>query len=88
MCSGKTCGSDGCGGSCGTCSAGETCNSSGVCVSSGGTCSHPICDTGKKLTASCDPCATAICSVDSYCCSTKWDSICVSEVGSVCGESC
>ncbi len=33
-CSGKTCGSDGCGGSCGTCSSSKTCNSQGTCVSS------------------------------------------------------
>jgi hypothetical protein len=26
--------------------------------------------------------------VDSYCCSNSWDSICVSEVTSVCGETC
>ncbi len=30
-CNGKQCGSDGCGGSCGTCSAGTTCNASGTC---------------------------------------------------------
>ena len=54
----------------------------------GGNCSHPICSTGKKLTSGCDPCVTDICSQDSYCCSTKWDSICVGEVGSICGEAC
>ena len=54
----------------------------------GGTCSHPICSTGSKLKSNCDPCATQICAVDSYCCRNKWDSICVSEVQSVCGESC
>ena len=32
-CSGKACGSDGCGGSCGTCPSGDTCNASGQCVS-------------------------------------------------------
>ena len=31
-CTGKVCGSDGCGGSCGTCSAGKTCNASGQCA--------------------------------------------------------
>ena len=30
-CTEKTCGSDGCGGSCGACSAGETCSDDGVC---------------------------------------------------------
>jgi hypothetical protein len=32
-CSGKTCGSNGCGGSCGTCSGGQTCNASQQCES-------------------------------------------------------
>jgi hypothetical protein len=93
-CSGKTCGSDGCGGTCGSCASGETCSSSGVCTGGGGggggggSCSHPICESGKKLVSSCDPCADTICSYDPYCCVTKWDSICVSEVGSICGEGC
>jgi len=30
-CSGKNCGSNGCGGTCGTCSTGSTCSASGVC---------------------------------------------------------
>ena len=54
----------------------------------GSTCSHPICSTGGKLTSGCDPCATKVCAADSYCCSTSWDSICVGEVGSICGQSC
>jgi hypothetical protein len=54
----------------------------------GGTCAHPICSTGTKLTSSCDPCVKSICASDSYCCATKWDTICVGEVGSICGESC
>ncbi|MFI5299908.1 MAG: hypothetical protein ACHREM_17610 [Polyangiales bacterium] len=86
-CSGKTCGSDGCGGTCGTCGAGTTCNTAGSCGSTS-TCSHAICGTGKRLTKACDPCATEICAKDPYCCSTKWDSICVGEVSSICGEGC
>jgi hypothetical protein len=54
----------------------------------GNNCSHPICSTGGKLVKSCDPCATEICNADSYCCSTKWDSICVGEVNSICGQTC
>jgi hypothetical protein len=86
-CSGKTCGSDGCGGTCGTCSGSETCSSAGKCTASS-TCSHDICSTGTKLKAACDPCATAICDQDPYCCKTKWDSICTGEVNSICGETC
>jgi hypothetical protein len=88
QCTGKTCGSDGCGGSCGTCTNGQTCGSTGTCTGGGGTCSHPICSTGSSLTGSCDSCAASICAVDSYCCTTAWDSVCVGEVSSVCGQTC
>jgi hypothetical protein len=53
-----------------------------------GTCAHPVCSTGGKLTSSCDSCVTQVCGKDSYCCSTGWDSTCVAEVGTICGESC
>ena len=96
-CSGKTCGDDGCGGSCGSCDTGESC-SGGVCTGGGGSgsgggggggsCAHPICSTGTSLDGSCDTCAGDICSQDSYCCTTAWDSICVGEVASICGQSC
>ncbi|HMG56057.1 MAG TPA: hypothetical protein VK601_21310, partial [Kofleriaceae bacterium] len=52
------------------------------------TCAHPICTAGVALTASCDACATRICAADSFCCNTRWDSICVGEVSSVCGQTC
>jgi hypothetical protein len=86
-CSGKACGSDGCGGTCGTCPSGQTCNSVGQCDASGG-CAHPICSTGTKLTSTCDSCAGTICALDPYCCQVEWDSVCVAEVPSVCGQSC
>lgn len=54
----------------------------------GGTCSHPLCSTGVALISGCDPCVTSICQVDPFCCTTSWDSVCVGEVGSVCGMSC
>jgi hypothetical protein len=54
----------------------------------GGTCGHAICSTGGKLDGSCDTCATQICAADSFCCNNKWDAQCVSEVSSVCGQSC
>jgi hypothetical protein len=53
-----------------------------------GGCSHPICTTGAALVGGCDPCANNVCASDPYCCSTEWDSICVGEVGSICGETC
>jgi hypothetical protein len=73
-CSGKTCGSDGCGGTCGSCD--------------GGACAHSDCSTGASLTASCDRCVDQICAADSFCCSNTWDAQCVSEVSSVCHQSC
>jgi hypothetical protein len=87
QCTGKTCGDDGCGGSCGTCPSGQTCGPNGTCQGNT-TCSHPLCSTGTKLTSTCDPCAGKICAQDSYCCNTLWDSICVGEVTSICGQSC
>jgi hypothetical protein len=86
-CTGKTCGDDGCGGSCGSCGSGQTCSPGGTCTT-GGTCAHPICSTGGKLTASCDSCAAQICAADSFCCNNTWDSVCVGEVASVCHQTC
>jgi len=51
-------------------------------------CAHDICLSGVALDSSCDPCVTQICAVDSYCCHTKWSSLCVQEVGTVCGQTC
>jgi alpha-amylase len=35
-CTGKVCGGNGCGGSCGTCASGQACDSAGLCQASGG----------------------------------------------------
>jgi hypothetical protein len=53
-----------------------------------GSCAHAECSSGAALSNSCSPCAHQICTVDSYCCTTAWDNICVSEVASVCGDNC
>ena len=86
-CTGKQCGSDGCGGSCGSCPNGQTCDADGQCQGTV-TCAHDDCATGGPLANGCDACVSSICGVDPYCCTTAWDSICVGEVGSVCGQSC
>lgn len=52
------------------------------------TCTHPICATGGPLVATCDPCATALCAQDPYCCGVSWDATCVGEVKSICGLLC
>ncbi len=89
-CSGKTCGDDGCGGSCGSCDSGQTCSPGGTCTGSGGggTCTHSECNSGTALDTGCDACVDQICSADSFCCQTQWDSQCVSEVSSICNASC
>ena len=52
-----------------------------------GTCKHADCSTGAKLTKTCNTCTSEICSADPYCCAVTWDSICVGEAGSICGET-
>jgi hypothetical protein len=56
--------------------------------SGGNTCSHSICSSGSALRSDCDPCVTQVCAQDSYCCATNWNSICVAEVTTICGQSC
>jgi len=56
--------------------------------SGGGSCAHAICSTGGKLASGCDSCVTQICAKDSFCCTSNWDSACVAEVGTICGETC
>ncbi len=48
-------------------------------------CGHSKCDAGVNLFAGCDTCVAEICTADSYCCNTAWDSICVGRVLSDCG---
>jgi hypothetical protein len=43
----------------------------------GGGCVHSECSTGAKLDKTCSPCATKVCDKDPFCCSTDWDSMCV-----------
>jgi hypothetical protein len=50
-CTGKQCGPDGCGGSCGTCPAGEACNGAGLCICVPQSCPAGCCD-GNQV---CEP---------------------------------
>ena len=86
VCTNKTCGPDGCTGTCGTCGAGATCTAAGTCTASG--CAHALCVAGPPLALTCDPCVTQICASDAYCCNSAWDSICLGAVGSVCKHPC
>ena len=51
-CTGKGCGADGCGGTCGTCAAGSTCTADGKCLPTcpcwGGDCTSCYCGQGVK----------------------------------------
>jgi hypothetical protein len=51
-------------------------------------CVHNKCLVGVHLKNTCDVCVNKICKVDSYCCNTKWDNVCLSEIGGVCDQSC
>lgn len=51
-------------------------------------CAHDKCYEGASLAAGCDTCVAQICAVDPSCCSTAWDAACVSQVTSVCKQSC
>lgn len=51
------------------------------------TCAHSICTTGVSLADGCSNCVTKICTVDSYCCNTKWSSQCVAEVATDCNAA-
>src|SRR5271170_2414061 len=53
----------------------------------GDSCAHSVCTSGAALNGGCDACATQVCASDSYCCSTSWNSRCVTEAMSICGSS-
>jgi hypothetical protein len=52
----------------------------------GASCAHPKCEFGEVLDPLCDPCVAMVCEADAYCCSTQWDSICVTQVRTVCNS--
>ncbi|MCK5803167.1 MAG: hypothetical protein KAI66_10060 [Lentisphaeria bacterium] len=61
-CSGRECGTDGCGGSCGNCESGETCNGSGICVCDA---THADCDSDGSC--ECDTSGTNVCHNNACC---------------------
>jgi hypothetical protein len=52
------------------------------------TCPHDPCTAGTPLPATCDPCVTAVCAADPFCCNVTWDDRCVQQAQEVCGLSC
>ncbi|WP_437280780.1 hypothetical protein WME90_09550 [Sorangium sp. So ce375] len=101
---GSTCGegADCCTGRCnagicgGRSSDGDACGSadaccSGVCergVCGGADCSHAPCEIGAPLAERRGGCAAELCRFDPFCCTTRWDEICVGEVPGLCGLTC
>jgi hypothetical protein len=80
-----------CGQTCGGGAASSSASSStGAGAGGGGPggCAHDTCVTGEALDPACDPCASAVCAVDPYCCNVEWDSICVDEVDANCATPC
>jgi len=51
-------------------------------------CSHDLCDQGNPLEVGCDPCVTAVCDADPFCCNNTWDERCVEAAQTTCGLSC
>lgn len=47
-------------------------------------CEHDECEPGDPLDPGCSDCASLVCAVDDYCCSTAWDSLCVEEATLFC----
>ena len=72
-CSGKQCGSDGCGGSCGTCPNGQSCKFDGTCIGSGNCspdCAGKQCG-GDGCGGSCGSCGSGkSCNTHQLCVST------------------
>ncbi|MSP24343.1 MAG: hypothetical protein EXR75_04105 [Myxococcales bacterium] len=70
-----------------TSSSGPTTASSSS-TGGGSMCIHEPCKEGPALPEACDKCVATICMTDPFCCMQNWDSICVSEVLSLCGVTC
>jgi hypothetical protein len=51
-------------------------------------CSHDLCAQGTPLETGCDPCVSAVCASDPYCCANTWDQRCIDESQTTCGLAC
>jgi hypothetical protein len=97
MCCSGTCDSGKCSSACSTaycttsadCCMGYTCIAA-TCVANcvaNPVCDHDVCSPGGPLSPTCtatpDPCITAVCQVDPYCCCSGWDTLCIGEAASI-----
>lgn len=64
ICTGKKCGSDGCGGNCGVCATGSTCDTTGTCVVLP-KCGNGVCEAGESATTCASDCKAHPC--DAFC---------------------
>lgn len=53
-----------------------------------GNCDHDVDTEGPALDPTCGACEEKVCDEDAYCCTTAWDSICVGEAQTLCGDTC
>jgi hypothetical protein len=53
-----------------------------------GNCDHSPDTEGGPLDPSCGECEETVCALDSYCCDTAWDDVCVDEAATECGNAC
>ncbi len=51
-------------------------------------CLHDPCTVGESLDPSCDPCVSAVCAEDEFCCGDSWDARCVEQSQEICGLTC
>lgn len=49
---------------------------------------HDECTTGEAMDLTCGTCAAAVCLQDPYCCTGRWDNLCVHEVAEACNHVC
>jgi len=49
-------------------------------------CIHSECNKGPALESNCSTCADAVCAVDSFCCDTAWDNLCVKRAQNTCTQ--
>ncbi len=84
---GAQCGSNGCGGSCGTCAPeGTSSCEAGVCV--GGTPGGVGCVVQAGPGCEGCGCEECVCALDAYCCETQWDDLCIGQCVVDCESVC
>ena len=92
QCQGKTCGSDGCGGVCGTCPAGQDCGDGSCCKGScaGKSCGSDGCAGQCGSCATGQKCANGQCVTKPpppTCANTSWEGSCNGDVLQYCGNN-